>query len=702
MRALVAAGTLAAALGAAAPAGAAVTTARVSVATGGTQSANGNLTSDPAISADGQVVAYVSSATNLVAGDTNGVPDVFVTDRAAGTTVRASVGPGGAEGNGASAGPAVSADGRYVAFQSAATNLVAGDSNGQNDVFVFDRQSGTTTRASLATGGATQGNGASTAPSLSADGRFVAYQSGATNLVPGDTNGQSDVFVTDRSGSLTTTRASVVTGGAQGCTPTSPATTCTTAQGAGASTLPSISADGRYVSFTSAATYLVAGDTNGALDVFVADRQTLTTTRESLGAGGAQATGGGSTSSSISADGMAVAFSSDATNLVGGDTNATTDIFVRDRAAASTARVSVGPGGVQAAGGISAFPSLSADGRVAVFDSTATNLVAGDGNGRSDVFAYDRASATTTRVSVGPGGRQGDAGSFFAKVSGDGRFVTYASGATNLVLGDSNATSDIFVTDRAAPSPPATGYRMAADDGGIFTFGDAAFLGSTGASHLNKPIVGMAVTPSRAGYWLVASDGGIFAFGDATFASSAGALRLNHPVVGMAATPTGQGYWLVASDGGIFAFGDAGYFGSTGDKKLNKPIVGMAATPSGGGYWLVASDGGIFAFGDAVFAGSTGATTLNKPIVGMAAAPAGTGYWLVASDGGIFAFGPGWFGSTGATRLNQPIVGMAATPSGLGYWLAASDGGIFAFGDARFLGSTGDIRLNRPMVAIAA
>jgi hypothetical protein len=205
------------------------------------------------------------------------------------------------------------------------------------------------------------------------------------------------------------------------------------------------------------------------------------------------------------------------------------------------------------------------------------------------------------------------------------------------------------------------------------------------------------------GYWMVASDGGVFTFGDYQFFGSTGALRLNRPVVGLAATPDRSGYWLVASDGGVFAFGDARFFGSTGNLALNRPIVGAAPTPTGGGYWLVASDGGVFAFGDARFFGSTGALRLNQPIVGMAPTPTGRGYWLVASDGGVFAFGDArFFGSTGALRLNQPIVGMTATPSANGYWLVASDGGVFAFGDARFFGSTGALRLNRPVLGTSS
>ena len=206
------------------------------------------------------------------------------------------------------------------------------------------------------------------------------------------------------------------------------------------------------------------------------------------------------------------------------------------------------------------------------------------------------------------------------------------------------------------------GYRLAASDGGIFSFGHAGFYGSTGSMALNRPIMGMVSTPDGSGYWLVASDGGIFSFGDAGFHGSTGSMALNRPIVGMASTPDGGGYWLVASDGGIFAFGDAGFHGSAGALALRRPIVGMASTPDGGGYWLVASDGGIFSFGDAGFHGSTGSIVLNRPIVGIAPTADGNGYWLAASDGGIFSFGDaGFYGSTGGLALNRPIVGLAST-----------------------------------------
>ena len=249
----------------------------------------------------------------------------------------------------------------------------------------------------------------------------------------------------------------------------------------------------------------------------------------------------------------------------------------------------------------------------------------------------------------------------------------------------------------------AEGYWLVAADGGIFPFGAAGGLGSTGGMTLNQPIVGMAATLHGGGYWLVAADGGIFPFGDAAGLGSTGNITLNKPIVGMAAMPDNGGYWLVAADGGIFPFGDARGYGSTGAVKLNKPIVAMAATADGGGYWLVASDGGIFPFGDAVGFGSTGSMQLNKPIVGVTATGDGGGYWLAASDGGIFPFGDATgFGSTGAIQLNKPIVGMVATPDTKGYWLVASDGGIFPFGDATGFGSLGSVKLNKPILGIAA
>jgi plastocyanin len=250
------------------------------------------------------------------------------------------------------------------------------------------------------------------------------------------------------------------------------------------------------------------------------------------------------------------------------------------------------------------------------------------------------------------------------------------------------------------------GYRLVATDGGVFTHGDATFLGGEGGSKLNKPVVGMASTPDGQGYWSVASDGGIFTHGNASFLGSEGGGPLNKPVVGMTSTPDGHGYGLVASDGGIFTHGDFPFLGSTGGLKLNAPVIGMDIAHGFGppGYWLAGTDGGVFSFGTgARFFGSLGAMKLNKPIVGIAGTPDGGGYWMVASDGGIFTFGDAPFkGSLGSVKLNKPIVAMVPTPSGQGYWLVASDGGIFTFGDANFFGSEGGAPLNKPVVGMAA
>jgi len=247
------------------------------------------------------------------------------------------------------------------------------------------------------------------------------------------------------------------------------------------------------------------------------------------------------------------------------------------------------------------------------------------------------------------------------------------------------------------------GYHLVSADGGIFTYGDATFLGSIGGRRLNQPVVGMARTHDGGGYWMVASDGGVFNYGDAGFYGSMGGNRLNSPIVGIAPTPDGGGYWEVAADGGVFSFGDAHFYGSRGGQPVDGSVVGMAADATGHGYWLVSSAGGIFSFGDAGFFGSAGNLPLVRPVVGMAATPSGGGYWLVASDGGVFSYGnAGFQGSSGGLPLAAPVVGLAATTDGGGYWLVASDGGVFNYGDAGFYGSMGGKPLVAPMVGGAA
>jgi Tol biopolymer transport system component len=296
------------------------TTRRISKSTTGVQG-NGD-SYDPSVSADGWLVAFYSSAGNLVAGDTNGMRDIFVRDRRNGTTTRISKSTAGVQGNGSSYGPSVSENGRFVAFESDASNLVTGDTNGVRDVFVRDRQNGTTTRISKSTAGV-QGNGNSHNPAVSSDGRFVVFESDATNFATSDTNTAADVFIWDRQ-TGTTTRVSRSTAGAQGN---------------GGSYGPSVSADGRFVVFNSYATNLVTGDTNAAGDIFVRDRRNGTTTRVSKSTAGVQGNGD-SSDSTIAAAGRYVAFTSSATNLVTGDTNGRADIFVRDRQLGETHLIS--------------------------------------------------------------------------------------------------------------------------------------------------------------------------------------------------------------------------------------------------------------------------------------------------------------------------------------------------------------------------
>ncbi len=401
----------------------------------------------PALSADGRFVAFGSDATNLVPGDTNGVSDAFVYERLSGTTERVSVSSTGAEANGTSYAPAISADGRFVAFRSDATNLVPGDTNGVSDAFVRDRMTGTTERVSVSSAGA-EANGTSYAPAISADGRFVAFSSDATNLVGRDTNAAVDVFVHDRL-TGTTKRVSVSSTGVQAN------------DDSFAGFAPAISADGRFVAFSSDATNLVPGDTNGQTDVFVRDRCltngvpvagcTAKTERVSVSSSRAQGNGDSSTPV-LSADGRLVAFASEADDLVIGDTNHAFDVFVHDGMTGMTERVSVDSTGAQAnAASIEHFcPALSADGRFVAFESDATNLVPGDTNGTTDVFVRDRLAATTDRVSVDSAGAQANDRSDFPAISADGSVVAFVSTASNLVPDDTNVCGS-FMTPGSCP-----------------------------------------------------------------------------------------------------------------------------------------------------------------------------------------------------------------------------------------------------------
>ncbi len=400
--------------------------ARVSVATDGSQASIAS-SDDPSISAEGTRIAFESGSGNLVAGDTNGRDDIFVRDTLTGTTTRVSVASDGTQGNNHSRLAVISADGNRVAFISWSSNLVAGDTNGREDVFVHDLTTGNTTRVSLAHDGSQVTATYVSTISISGDGTRVAWVSDRSQFVPDDTNGRLDVFVRDTVAG-TTTRVSVASDGTEGDF---------------GSDSPSISADGTAIVFRSEARNLVAGDMNLSRDVFLHDLEIGTTTRVSVADGGAEATGGDSGTPSLNADGTKIAFESRAGNLVPGDTNDAWDVFVRDTVAGTTSRVSVASDGTQAADS-SGAPSINADGTRVAFHSTATNLIAADTNGALDVFLRDLEAGTTTRVSTTDTGAQASGVSDAPDINGAGTRIAFNSRVA-LVTDDTNGTDDAYV-----------------------------------------------------------------------------------------------------------------------------------------------------------------------------------------------------------------------------------------------------------------
>ena len=461
-----------------------------------TGSASGNGYSDnPSTSSDGRYTVFASDASNLVSGDTNGTRDIFLFDNQTNTTRRLNLSRQGEQTNGPSNRPVISADGRYLAFESTATNLILGDTNGFSDIFVVDVITGAIDMLSLDASG-TRANNSNFRPSISSTGRYVSFESSATNLVSSGTSvGVSHIYVRDRDvsgsgtfdtiGNISTVLVSQSSGG-------------TAANG---NSLQSVlSADGRYIAFASDATNLVSSDTNALRDIFLRDRTGGTTTRVSVATGGTQATGGDSRTPSLSSDGRYIAFASSATNLASGDTNGVSDIFVHDRTTTTTQRISVSTSGTEAvdpsATGFklgSINPSISSTGRYVAFASLANNLTAGDSAGQKqnldandalDVFVRDRdvsASGTydtsgnvaTTMVSVNKFGlqtlsilnTQSTASSdIFPSISADGRWVAFPSDAenvsglshtvTNLISIDNNNTRDVFLFDRVTNALP--------------------------------------------------------------------------------------------------------------------------------------------------------------------------------------------------------------------------------------------------------
>ncbi|HXG13293.1 MAG TPA: cohesin domain-containing protein [Gemmataceae bacterium] len=441
--------------------------------------------SAPVISADGRFVAYLSTATNLVTGQSD-VPrtnDVFLFDRTTGQNVLVSHSRTSltSSGNNDSVGLAMSADGRYVAYLSRATNVVNGslDSNGGEDVFLFDRDNpaATVLVTHTSTSATTTGDGVATALSISADGRFIAYASRATNLVVGqtDTNGGEDVFLFDRDNPMNTRLVSH-------------ALSSTTTTGNGPSQTPAIAANGQYIAYTSLATNVAsAADSNGLADVFLFNRtvdSTVLVSRTAL----APLTAASGTNPSLSADGRYVAFLSPGNNLVTGQTDDATsaDVFLFDRDnPASLVLVSHAAGSATAAGNPSDPPVISGNGSVVVYSTLGTNLVGGilDANHVRDVLVFDRASGVNSFAAVPAPGQISltcnssddvDAMSLPIVVpSADGRYIAFVSAATNLVAGQTEtvgpgqfnldvflherATGTTLLVSRATTSPTTTG-----------------------------------------------------------------------------------------------------------------------------------------------------------------------------------------------------------------------------------------------------
>lgn len=399
---------------------------RVSTTSSGIQGSDESY--DPEFNADGRYVFFTSGAANLVADDTNSNYDAFRKDLVTGETIRVSTATNGAQANGYSGITSVSADGRYVFFESNAADLVTGDTNGQWDAFRKDLVTGATIRVSTATGGV-QASGSSGAAIGSADGRYVFFQSTATDLVTDATNGKRHIFQKDLT-TDTTICLSIETGGTQAN---------------GDSNIVGVSADGQYLFFTSEASNLVADDTNGVEDIFRKDLATGEIIRVSTGTGNIQGNDR-SYDASISADGRYLVFTSLASNWGTGGSSGAVNVFRKDLLTQETVLVSTTADGQIS--GSSYSPTISLDGRYVVFASNAA-FVADDTNKVSDIFLKDLVTNEITRLSHSIVGTEGNDVSQRPVISSDGRYVAFVSYASNLVPSDTNESGDIFWIDTA-------------------------------------------------------------------------------------------------------------------------------------------------------------------------------------------------------------------------------------------------------------
>ncbi len=384
---------------------------------------------DPALSGTARFVAFQSRADNLVPGDANGAEDVFVKNLRTGAITLASTDADGAQSPARSLYPSISATGRYVAFDRLPSFAQPPGPDARTDVFVKDLRTGSLQRASAAADGTPGDADSYGAPSLSANGRRVAFSSQAANLLPGDTNDTADVFVKN----LRTGGIALASADAAGV------------PGNSFSEQPSLSADGLHVAFSSRATNLLPGDdTHGVEQVFVKNLRTGAVAAASADAAGALGDDA-SLNASISADGRFVAFSSAASNLLPGDTNGAADVFVKDMQTGAVVLASADAAG-NGALGFSGAPALSPDGRFVAFESTAPNLVPGAGGGHADVFLRDLWTGGISLVAANPPppGRTGI--SFTRSAVSDTGAVAFASRAGDLVPGDARGVFDVFLS----------------------------------------------------------------------------------------------------------------------------------------------------------------------------------------------------------------------------------------------------------------
>ncbi len=485
-------------------------TQRISVNSLGEEANDWSLYCD--VSSDGRYVVFESAASNLVPNDNNNHRDVFLMDRRTGQVELISKSSQGVQGDGDSFYPSITPDGRFIAFYSWTSNLVPNDTNGIPDVFVHDRSSAETFRVSVDSSGV-QGTGWSEYPAITPDGRFVVFRSAAANLVAGDTNNAADIFLHDRQTGATE-RISLDSTGSQADSD---------------SIYPAISDDGNLIAFQSSATNLDASDINGVDDVFLRDRAAGTTALVSRHSDGTIGNGD-STFPVMNSDGSLIAFHSSASSLVDQDQNSSMDVFLHDRVAGATTRVSVDSAGLEG-NGDSLRPSLSDDGSIVAYYSLASNLVPGDTNGAQDVFRYHRLHLQTSRWSLSSAGEEGNRDSFYPALSGDGRFLAFVSKAEGLVPDDANQVQDIYI--HGGPTLSSIGSCPGAVDFTVENatpYGQVVFLwGNAGHGYLIPP--GFPCSPLQIdleplwtpspGYQVVFSDPGGTAAVQANVPSSA-------------------------------------------------------------------------------------------------------------------------------------------------------------------------------------